>query len=193
MKNKNINVMIYYTAHIVLGILIQFGAVYLLNTATRIAELYSIGSEELANYGEVIDSLSVPSPGMIIYVIFAAPLIEELVFRFGLIGLGKKICKFWIVNIISALLFGFYHGNLTQGIYAFILGLVLGILFQYGSGFISSFLVHMMLNATGLAINDKIEQHATIAGDFITGIAFTIAVTLLVFVIIRMKKQRESV
>lgn len=192
MNNKNINTMIYYTAHIVLGIIIQLGAVFLLSGATRIVESYGVGANEAANYGEIIENLSVPSPGMIVYVIFAAPLIEELVFRLGLIGLGRKICKFWIANVISSLLFGLYHGNLTQGIYAFFLGMVLGIIFQYASGYISCFLVHMMINASGLAINDRLESCDTIAGDILIGCVFAVLVALLTVVIIRLKAKRES-
>lgn len=62
---------------------------------------------------------------MFLYASLLGPVAEELIFRgFVLRTLQKHGKTFAIVT--SALLFGIYHGNLVQGIFAFLVGLVLG-------------------------------------------------------------------
>lgn len=62
---------------------------------------------------------------MFLYASIAAPIGEELIFRGyvlrALRPYGKRFAIF-----ASALLFGLFHGNLLQGPYAFLVGLVLG-------------------------------------------------------------------
>lgn len=65
------------------------------------------------------------SVSMFLYVSLFAPVFEEILFR-GLIlrNLMPYGKKFAILS--SAFLFGLFHGNLTQSLYAFAVGLVLG-------------------------------------------------------------------
>lgn len=77
-------------------------------------------SEFLQTAGVSTDSLS-----MLLYVGLGAPIFEEILFRGLLIRslepYGKKMAIF-----VSALLFGFYHGNPVQTPYAALVGMVLG-------------------------------------------------------------------
>lgn len=191
--NKNVTKQsIYYAAHVVLGVLAETGAVFLLNGVMRILASYGMGMGASNDYGEVVDTLTQPNGGMILYVIIVAPLIEELVFRQGIIGLGRKICKFYIVNIASAVLFGLYHGNLIQGICAFLLGLMLGAVFQYGSGYISSLIVHMSINAYGLYQSELLAQMPTAFGDVAVGGASIALTALVIYGIIRLGKTLKA-
>ena len=76
---------------------------------------------------EYMESAGVSTDGfsMLLYVGLGAPIFEEILFR-GLVmrslePYGKRMSIF-----VSALLFGFYHGNPVQTPYAFMVGLVLG-------------------------------------------------------------------
>lgn len=62
---------------------------------------------------------------MFLYLSLGAPIVEEIIFR-GLVlrGLERYGKRFAI--LISALLFGLFHGNIVQSPYAFLVGLVLG-------------------------------------------------------------------
>lgn len=62
---------------------------------------------------------------MFLYTGLAAPVVEEIIFR-GLVmrGLEKYGKRFAV--LISAILFGLFHGNIVQSPYAFAVGLVLG-------------------------------------------------------------------
>lgn len=67
----------------------------------------------------------VPLLTRLLVTVLLAPLAEELVFR-GLFRLElKPYLKPFPAALLSAVLFGIYHGNLTQGLYAFFLGLCL--------------------------------------------------------------------
>ena len=83
-------------------------------------------------------------------VVILPPLVEETVFR-GLIFhyLKKGGAGFWAANLIQAVLFGIYHGNLVQGIYAFCIGLLLGYLAERYSSLIIPVMVHALFNLFG--------------------------------------------
>ena len=70
--------------------------------------------------GSGMDSLT-----MFLYIAFIGPITEELWFRGAVLRslqpFGRKLAV-----VFSALLFGLFHGNLPQGIFAFAFGLILG-------------------------------------------------------------------
>lgn len=80
---------------------------------------YSV-SEYMASNGVSTDHFS-----MLLYVGFAAPIFEEILFR-GLVLRSLEPYGKRMAILISALLFGFYHGNPVQAPYAAIVGMVLG-------------------------------------------------------------------
>ncbi|MBQ9761722.1 MAG: CPBP family intramembrane metalloprotease [Oscillospiraceae bacterium] len=101
----------------------------------------------LLNMGyQVLDvsSVSLEELGMFLYVGLGAPISEEILFR-GLIlrslePFGKKFAIF-----ASALLFGLFHGNLTQAPFAFGVGLILGyVTLEHNIGW--AMLLHMINN-----------------------------------------------
>ena len=70
--------------------------------------------------GTGMDSLT-----LFLYIAFIGPITEELWFRGAILRtfqpFGRKFAA-----VLSAFLFGLFHGNLPQGIFAFALGLILG-------------------------------------------------------------------
>ena len=112
----------------------------------QLMENAGIGSDLWANLAAVI----------------LAPLGEELVFRGVAFHYARKAVEgmrrpgtaFWIANCIQALLFGIYHMNLIQGIYAFVIGLVLGYLFQRYGSLIPGVLAHLVFNGMSALLGD---------------------------------------
>lgn len=90
---------------------------------------------------------------MFLYVGIGAPISEELLFR-GLLlrsmeSYGKKFAIF-----ATALLFGLFHGNLSQAPYAFCVGLVLGyVTVEYNIGW--AMVLHMFNN---MIISDAADR-----------------------------------
>lgn len=84
----------------------------------------------------------------ILVMVVLAPILEELIFRKLLIdrlrGYGEKLAV-----LTSALIFGLFHGNLSQFFYAFGLGLVFGYVYLRTRQLRWSILLHMIVNFLG--------------------------------------------
>lgn len=90
----------------------------------------------------------------IIASIFLAPVGEELLCR-GLTyhyaqrvvaNMTNRRIAFWIANTLQAAMFGIMHGNLIQGLYAFLLGLGLGWLRERYHSLYPAMLAHAIVN-----------------------------------------------
>ncbi len=117
--------------------------------------VYETAPQLMESYQELMESagLGVNAWANAAAVILA-PLGEELIFRGVIFHYARKAVTgmkspkkaFWIANCIQALLFGIYHMNLVQGIYAFGIGLVLGYLCQKYRSVIPAMLAHLIFN-----------------------------------------------
>lgn len=79
-----------------------------------------------ADYGMVNENLLTGSVWLEFFVLlFASPLLEELFFRGVFYQRLKELVSPAAAALGSAVFFGLYHGNLSQGIYGFFMGLFL--------------------------------------------------------------------
>lgn len=122
----------------------------------------------------------------LLYVIILAPIVEELIFRGLIYRYARHAAPFIVANIWQALLFGLVHGTLIQMIYAFIMGLVFGLLVHRGHGIRYTIVLHMIINCIGMLLGDFFEAipqiypggiHALV----IAGTAFAIVVFWMEF------------
>lgn len=90
---------------------------------------------------------------VLIYTIIIAPITEELVFRGVILYYCWINSSFVIANICQGILFGLYHGNIVQGIYACLLGLLLGYVRIKYRTITAPILLHIMINASALLLN----------------------------------------
>lgn len=75
------------------------------------------------------------------------PLAEEVLFR-GLLFRGLRRFLPAALSILgSALLFGFYHGNSVQGLYAFLMGTLMAWVYERGGSFALPCLFHAVANS----------------------------------------------
>ena len=96
-----------------LGICLQVGLTIVL---TVIANLKPDWFKE---YGEMMEQLGMgTSIASFLYVGIVGPIAEELIFRGVTLHKAGKLMPFFAANILQALLFGIYHMNLIQGLYA---------------------------------------------------------------------------
>lgn len=84
----------------------------------------------------------------IITTVILAPIAEEFLFRGVTLEKAKKIMPFFAANTLQALMFGVYHGNLIQGVYAFLLGVLLGYVAEYFHSIWASILLHACVNGS---------------------------------------------
>ncbi|MDV0444820.1 hypothetical protein MmiAt1_03630 [Methanimicrococcus sp. At1] len=73
---------------------------------------------------EAVSSVSMTF-SMFLYASFLGPIAEEIVFRGAILRFLEKYGKVYAI-VVSAILFGVFHANFTQSIFAVLVGLVLG-------------------------------------------------------------------
>ena len=98
--------------------------------------------------------------GLFLYAGVSA-VVEEVVFRFLLCNRLRRYSGRAVFGIVaSAFLFGVYHGNIVQGIYAFILGALLALTYVYFDDFLTPVLFHGLGNAVIFLCNMIPEAYA---------------------------------
>ena len=138
---------------------------------------------------EIFDSLSgLGFLAVALFVACIAPICEELTFR-GIIFAGfRKSGSALQAIIFSALMFGLFHMNFNQAVYAFGLGIFFAALREVSGSIIPSIVCHMTLNGGSMLamwferdlFEDKelLEKTTEAAAD-----ARSLAVVLCVFII----------
>ena len=95
--------------------------------------------------GYATDNSIIPK---VLFMVILAPMIEEYIFRKQLIDrmhiYGEKLAV-----VTSAVMFGLFHGNLSQFFYAFALGLVFGYVYLKTGKLRYSIGLHMFINFLG--------------------------------------------
>ena len=153
-----------------LGLSLQFlismclNAVYPILPQT-LTDQYSALMEQLIG-GNIFLSLFV--------TVILAPLAEEFLFRGITMKMAQKIMPFMAANILQAVLFGIYHMNWIQGVYAFVLGIILGFTAEYFHSIWASILLHAFVNGSAevlSALPEAVtETYAGIIGIAVVGV-----------------------
>ncbi len=89
----------------------------------------------------------------IISVTILVPITEELIYRGLVCERTKRLLGEKAAIMISAGLFALFHFNLLQGIYAFIVGIVLGYIYLKYDNILYGILLHGVANLTAVLVN----------------------------------------
>ncbi len=94
----------------------------------------------------------------ILFVVILGPLVEEFVFRKQILDrlrvYGEKTAL-----LVSAVLFGLFHGNLSQLFYAFLLGMVFGYVYLRTGKLRYCAALHMLINFLGGVAGSIFMEH----------------------------------
>lgn len=132
-----------------LGLILQFG----ISSALSLIEF--MAPEALQRYNELMEQAGLTEMSLpaMIAVSIMAPLSEEVLCRGVILRLAERVSpRFLVANIIQALAFGILHGNLVQGIYAFLLGLLLGYIYGKYRNIWLCMLLHGAMNLSSYLI-----------------------------------------
>jgi len=83
---------------------------------------------------------------MFLTLVLLGPILEELLFRGIILDGYLKNYSPLMSALVSGFLFALVHGNLTQGVGAFFMGLVVGLLYWRVRSLIFCILLHMLIN-----------------------------------------------
>ena len=139
----------------VLIALFTFGMIHV--TSIILAIVARSLPDAMDNYQNLIENSGLTEYSLmwVFSTLILPPLVEEMIFR----GLIQKYLEragmHWILaNVVQAVLFGVFHQNLVQGIYAALLGFALGFVAHRYNTLAASMLMHMFYNLMGTLIVD---------------------------------------
>lgn len=148
--------------------------------------------EAFAAYDKMLSGVTgVSSSGvMLLAVILLAPIGEELLFRGLILKYARRCMPAIVCILLQALLFGLYHSNIIQGIYAFVLGIVLGLLAYRYDSILPGILFHIVINASILFVPKALFADTTIC--IITTIVTLVIFTASLICALRRKKAEKQ-
>lgn len=134
-------------------IIIPFAAAVglVLNNISLLADL-AIASEAYAETS--VKQYAIPLIGQLIGYGLITPLSEELIFRGLIYKRLRDDFSFKNAMFTSAILFGFFHGNLIQMLYAFGMGLLLAYLYEKYHSLAAPVLAHGMVNIVSVILTE---------------------------------------
>lgn len=111
-------------------------------------------------------------------MVIIAPIVEELMFRKVIVD---RVCKYGqgVAVVVSGLMFGLFHGNLSQFVYAFTLGMFLAFIYVRTGNIKITIAMHMLINFMGGIVSVLIYKMLFNSGiyDMVSGdydpLAFT--------------------
>ncbi len=166
-------------------------------TMLGIQMVYSLlaeGSESIFNiFGYTLQDEIASASGekestlMFIYSVFLGPIMEEVVFRGAVLRSLEKYGKIFAI-VTSAILFGLYHGNLLQGLFAFTVGVAFAyIALEYSIKW--SMALHIFNNGLSEVIDFCEESFGEHIVDVATNYIFGIALGLTVIIMFLKRKK----
>lgn len=145
-----------------LGLVMIFGVFLnaVISPLVSIAMTY-IPSSMAQSYTDTMDIIIGGSS--VILIIFTtsivAPLFEEIVVRGVILNDFKKAVPLWLAIIIQAILFGLMHGNIVQGTYAFVIGVIFGIIYHKYKSIWVPIGMHFAFNSTSILVGSIIGEN----------------------------------
>ena len=138
---------------VILAIGAQYLCTYLMNfIATLVPHWLEIYQQFMDTLGLTEDSPMTVS--LVLYAVILGPITEELSFRGLTFFYARRATGFWIANIIQAFLFGLLHLNPLQGIYAFALGILFGMVYEKSRNILITIVLHILFNMMGTFAGD---------------------------------------
>lgn len=135
--------------------------------------------QSFLNYEEYTETMTQMTNGKSLVFLIAimgivAPICEEIVFRWLIYLRLREYLGVVVSIIISALIFGIYHGNLVQAVYASMLGVVFALFLEMTGDLLACMLLHIGANVWSLIWSDLatviIDKMGNLAGTMIMGI-----------------------
>lgn len=138
--------------------------------------------ESIKEYSETIGKTVTVNSSFLLYLtlFIISPMGEEFLFRGVIQSFAKKvfaenpkISRLFAI-LVTAMTFGIYHGNLIQGIYAFIFGLILSYLKEITGTICYPILLHISINSS-----IKLIPNIFVSSELACAISFTICLIII--------------
>ena len=143
-----------------------------------------IFTEAFADYDKIVSNVTGAGSSwvMLLAVMLVAPIGEEFLFRGLVFRYSKRCLPPWIAIIFQSILFGVYHGNIIQGVYAFVLGTVLGLVAYKFKSVMPGILLHISINVSLIFVPEFLFETTgrCIATTLVSALIFAIGIILAI-------------
>ncbi len=106
----------------------------------------------MESYSEASAGLDTGGALGVLAVVLVAPVVEEFIFRGLIMTRLSRAMPGWLAIVLSAAIFGICHGNPVWFGYAFVLGVVFGLMDWKAGSILPSILGHVTFNGIGQMI-----------------------------------------
>ncbi len=101
----------------------------------------------------------------VLTAVLLGPIVEELIFR-GLMYIRlKRMFGSGIAAFVTGLIFGVYHWNLAQGIYAFLFSYATIFIYEKYKNIYAPIIMHIAANATSILVTFALKDYNTSSGS----------------------------
>lgn len=139
-----------------IGLVVLLGIMIQISISTIMALLQMVFPHILDEYLELIQQAGLAEPTIITIISAAilAPIVEELCFRGLTMRFARVVWnKKWFYITVQAALFGLIHLNLVQGLYAFVIGLLIGYIMDEFKSLWLCILLHAVINSSSFVLD----------------------------------------
>lgn len=170
----------------------EYFNIFVLGIGATILLLFLSGilTKLIPSYNEVANQLATSRASVLqlIITIVLIPIYEEIFYRGIIFGYLRKNFNIIVAIVVQALVFGVMHLNLVQGIYTFILGIVLALIYMYSESILGNITVHIIFNLLGILIVPKL----LIKIPSMSIVLLIIAIGFIIFSSIKMIEKYEN-
>lgn len=119
------------------------------------------------------------------------PIAEELLFRGIIMAELRRVMPLGWAVVINALIFAIFHMNFVQGVYVFVVGVLIALAYVWSKSLWVPILMHMLYNFFGSVFFQIVPLDE--AGENIFGIVLTVlgVIGLVMLFILRKKRKQE--
>ena len=174
-----------------LPILLIIGYGLQLAVSAVIAILSTAFPSLFSSYKELISSLAGTGVDTMTFIAvsFLAPIGEELLFRGVVFSYARGALKKKWAILFQAVLFGIYHLNLVQFVYALVIGYILGVLADRAGSIVPGIVLHVIINLSAYLVPAFFIDNIPKAG-----LSFALATAIVIpclMVMFRKKKKKH--
>lgn len=122
--------------------------------------------------------------GVFLSAVIAAPIVEEVIFRGVVLGSFRKVFPAWMSILFSAVIFGAYHMNPVAIVYASVMGIIAGIVYEKKRNLLFPIILHMANNFMGL-LQDFVPQGIGVTIVNVVSLAMILPMCFIVYRMIK--------
>lgn len=174
--------------------LLIFTAIFWQNTymlifgfIAQFTKLKEVLGKRLLDYQNMLQYFSGDLLLSFIAIGIGAPIIEEIIFRGITYSRLKKLTSVKWAIIIQAALFGLIHANLVQGIFGFVYGILLALVYEYFKSIYASMIMHSVSNSISFLYMSITKTNMFVMGAF--GLFILISPILFILCWLQIRKS----